>query len=117
MHRKLHKHGRRSYLSVGTFGDSQSFLEREPLRSKDRGLFSYNIDTRHVFTRSRSWLCSKLPAMRSVGDIALNPSLRKKISLKCFTVSYYFYLQIVPFDLHVQYKIDNALIGINSVIG
>ena len=44
MHRKLHKHGRRSYLSVGTFGDSQSLLEREPLRSKDRGLFSYNID-------------------------------------------------------------------------
>ena len=44
VHRKLHKHGRRSYLSVGTFGDSQSLLEREPLRSKDRGLFSYNID-------------------------------------------------------------------------
>ena len=46
MHRKLHKHGRRSYLSVGTFGDSQSLLEREPLRSKDRGLFSYNIDNK-----------------------------------------------------------------------
>ena len=44
MHRKLHKHGRRSYLSVGRFGDSQSLLEREPLRSKDRGLYSYNID-------------------------------------------------------------------------
>ena len=27
--------------------------------------------------RSRSDLCSKLPDLRSVGDIALNPSLRK----------------------------------------
>ena len=44
MHRKLHKQGRRSYVSVGTFGDSQSLLEREPLQSKDRCLFSYNID-------------------------------------------------------------------------
>ena len=44
MHRKLHKHGRRSYVSVGTFGDSQSLLEREPLQSKDGCLFSYNID-------------------------------------------------------------------------
>ena len=38
-----HKHGRRSYLSVGVRGDSQSLLEREPTRSKDRGLLSYNI--------------------------------------------------------------------------
>ena len=27
--------------------------------------------------RSRSCLCSKIPAMRSVGDIILNQSLRK----------------------------------------
>ena len=40
-----HKHGRCSYLSVGVGGDSQSLLEREPTRSKDRGLLSYNIDT------------------------------------------------------------------------
>ena len=39
-----HKHGRRSYLSDGIGGASQSLLEPEPLRSKDRGLFSYNID-------------------------------------------------------------------------
>ena len=32
-------------LSVGIDGDSQSLLEREPLRRKDRGLLSYNIDT------------------------------------------------------------------------
>ena len=38
------KHGRHSYLSVGVGGDSQSLLEREPTRSKDRGLLSYNID-------------------------------------------------------------------------
>ena len=39
-----HKHGRGSYLSVGIGGDSQSLVEREPSRSKDRGLLSYNID-------------------------------------------------------------------------
>ena len=39
-----HKHGRGSYLSDGTCGGSQSHVEREPLRSKDRGLFTYNID-------------------------------------------------------------------------
>ena len=44
MHRKGQKHGRSSYLSVGTGSDSQSLLEAEPLRSKDRGLFTYNID-------------------------------------------------------------------------
>ena len=40
--------------------------------------------TSHVLTRgpdcqkrSRTGLCSKLPDMRSVGDIVLNPSLRK----------------------------------------
>ena len=38
------KCGRRSYLSVGVGGDSQSLLEREPTRSEDRGLLSYNID-------------------------------------------------------------------------
>ena len=49
-----HKHGRGSYLSDGTRGDSLSPVEAEPLRSlcgafaeplrsKDRG-FSYNID-------------------------------------------------------------------------
>ena len=38
------KRGRRSYLSVGVGGDSQSLLEREPTRSKERGLLSYNID-------------------------------------------------------------------------
>ena len=38
-----HKHGPGSYLSDGTRGDSQSHAERDPLRSKDRGLFTYNI--------------------------------------------------------------------------
>ena len=33
-----HKHGRRSYLSGGIGDDSQSLLEREPTRSKDKGL-------------------------------------------------------------------------------
>ena len=36
------KHDRRSYLSVGVGGDSHSLLEREPTRSKDGGLRSYN---------------------------------------------------------------------------
>ena len=44
MHRTRHKHGRRSYLSDGIGGDSQRLLEREHLRSKDRGLLSYNIE-------------------------------------------------------------------------
>ena len=44
MQRTRQKHGRRSYLSVGIGGDSQSLLEREPTRSKDRGLLPYNID-------------------------------------------------------------------------
>ena len=39
-----HKHGRSSYLSVGTGGNVQTLLEAEPLRSKDRGLFTYNIE-------------------------------------------------------------------------
>ena len=33
-----------SYLSVGTVGDSKSPVEAEPLRSKDRGFFTYNIE-------------------------------------------------------------------------
>ena len=41
--RTLQKHGRRSCLFVDIGGDSQSLLEREPTRSKDRGLLSYNI--------------------------------------------------------------------------
>ena len=45
MQRTRQKHGRRSYLSVGIGGDSQSLPEREPTRSKDRDLLSYNIDT------------------------------------------------------------------------
>ena len=45
-----HKHGRGSYLSDGTHGDSQSHVERQPLRSKDRGLFTYNIDDRLIQT-------------------------------------------------------------------
>ena len=44
MHQARHKHGRRSYLSDGIGGDSHSLLEPEPLWSKDRGLFSYNIE-------------------------------------------------------------------------
>ena len=44
MQRTRQKHGRRSYLSVGIGGDSQSLPEREPTRSKDRDLLSYNID-------------------------------------------------------------------------
>ena len=48
MHRIRHKHGRRLYLSDGIGGDSQSLLEREPLRSKDRGLISCNIDTENT---------------------------------------------------------------------
>ena len=39
--------------SVGTGGDSQSLLEWEPLRSKDRCIFSYNIDTSRSLTRGR----------------------------------------------------------------
>ena len=39
-----HKHGRGSYLSDGTRGDSQSPVEAEPLRSKDIDFFSYNIE-------------------------------------------------------------------------
>ena len=43
-----HKHGRGSYLSDGTHGDSRSHLEAEPLRSKDRGFFSYNIEDAYM---------------------------------------------------------------------
>ena len=51
VHRTRHKHDRRSYLSDGIGGDSQSLLERERLRSKDRGLLSYNIDYCNVLIR------------------------------------------------------------------
>ena len=40
-----HKHGRRPYLAVGVSGDSDSLLELEPTRSKDRGLLPNNIDS------------------------------------------------------------------------
>ena len=49
MHQTRHKHGRCSYLSDGICGDSQSLLEPEPLRSKDRGLSFYNIDDRQLY--------------------------------------------------------------------
>ena len=42
--RTRQKHGRCSYLSVGIGGDSQSLVEQEPMRSKARGLLSYNIE-------------------------------------------------------------------------
>ena len=42
------KHGRRSYLSEGIGCGSQSLLEWEPLRSKYRGLLSYNIEDRCI---------------------------------------------------------------------
>ena len=45
MQRIRHKHGRRSYLSVGVGGGPQSLLEWEPTWSKDMGLFSCNIDS------------------------------------------------------------------------
>ena len=45
----------------------------------------------------RSCSCSKLPAMRFVGDIALNPSLRQ---INVNTV-----VQVVPFDVYCDYKI------------
>ena len=44
-----HKHGRGSYLSDGTRGDSKSHVEPEPLRSKDIGLFTYNIEKMTLF--------------------------------------------------------------------
>ena len=45
--------------------------------------------------------------MRSVGDIALNfnPSLCKSKHEK-ITVSYLFYLQVVPFDVHFRYTVE-----------
>ena len=44
MQRTRQKHGRRSYLSVGIGDDAHRLLEPEPLRSKNRGFLSYNID-------------------------------------------------------------------------
>ena len=53
-----------TYFSDGTCGDSQSLVEREPLRSKDRGLLTYNIDiikmkpiirSRRRDTRRQGW--------------------------------------------------------------
>ena len=46
-----HKHGRRSYLSVGVGGDTQSLLYLEPILSKDSSLVSYNI---HMIERMHS---------------------------------------------------------------
>ena len=76
MHRKLHKHGRRSYLSVGTFGDSHSLLEREPLRSKDRGLFSYNIDF-HIYQEANvSILCACMHECFACGTVCVRVCVR-----------------------------------------
>ena len=55
---------------------------------------------------SRNGLCLKLPDMRSLGDIALNPSLRKS---KCEQSHIFYYWQVVPFDVHFHYS-DNAFI-------
>ena len=52
-----HEHGPGSYLSDGTRGDSQSHAERDPLRSKDRALFTYNIDyNENDVTLRRPWM-------------------------------------------------------------
>ena len=78
-----HRHGRRSYLSVGVGGDSQSILEREPIRSKDKGLLSYNIDSKH-----NAYLKS---GVRINVDGVSNPSGLEKvtgISLEC-TIDYF----------------------------
>ena len=56
MQRTRQKHGRRSYLSVGIGGDSQSLLEREPTRSKDRGLLTFNIDKMEVVVASHCYV-------------------------------------------------------------
>ena len=62
-----HKHGRRSYLSVGVGSNSQSLLEWDPTRSKDRALLSYNTYITvymyiyiylHTHTHSHTLLCS-----------------------------------------------------------
>ena len=62
-----HKHGRGSYLSEGTRGDSQSLVEAEPLRSKDRGLFTYNIDPSHL-------LFSLTPSLSHITASSLPPA-------------------------------------------
>ena len=49
--------GRGSYLSDGTRGDSQSPVEAEPLRSKDRGRLTYNIDYTRRMPVQRAALC------------------------------------------------------------
>ena len=48
---------------MGTHGDSRSHLEAEPLRSKDRGFFSYNIDEFNLlsnFFYSNRKFCGKI---------------------------------------------------------
>ena len=70
-----HKHGRNSYLSDGTRGDSQSHAERDPLRSKDRAFFSYNIDVRKHFKLVMSLLSTAAIYDRiNVNHIYLWPS-------------------------------------------
>ena len=50
-----HEHDRRSYLSLDVGCDSHSRLELKHIRSKDRGLLSYNIDV--VNRNSYSLFC------------------------------------------------------------
>ena len=75
----VYKHGRRSYLSVGIGGDSQSTLEREPLRSKDRGLLSIDIVIVIVITRrvpvQRAVERDEIPYPYKVHDTTLRPLL------------------------------------------
>ena len=64
---------------------------------------------KHVHTCDHSGLCSKRPDMRSVSDLALNPSVRKhksESSQHLFIVSYKFELHVVPFDVHCQYFVN-----------
>ena len=77
-----HKHGRGSYLSDGIRGDSQSPVEAEPLRSKDRGLFTYNKDTdRYSFKQlsqlGRQWRERKCPIFEYGSNRGFEPGLTR----------------------------------------
>ena len=76
-----HKHCRRSYLSVDVGGDTQSFLELEPIWSKDRGLVSYNINNPEG---GKSW----------VPDLVLSTNAK-------ITTTYDFFITFLRNKLHI----------------
>ena len=94
-----HKHGPGSYLSDGTRGDSQSHAERDPLRSKDRGLFTYNIED-EIIESPTGWYLDETLRSLFVSPVPSSGAWRNPcyFSRLCVSLIAYLHLQASMLD-------------------